>query len=148
MKFEYAIVVLPLSEEDGGGFVAKIPDLDGCMGDGETPEEAIIDVQNAAIEWLHTAEKRGMDVPQPGASAENFSNYVHSLESKLTTAMNIVESYQGMDVEIDQLKAAIRLVADAVTERDAWLKKPMDSAADSAAAALPLKLGFAEKTNH
>ena len=31
----YAIIVEPLSAEDGGGFVATVPDLPGCMSDGD-----------------------------------------------------------------------------------------------------------------
>ncbi|CAK0770758.1 hypothetical protein WCLP8_4630002 [uncultured Gammaproteobacteria bacterium] len=30
----------PLSEADGGGWLAEVPDLPGCMSDGATPEEA------------------------------------------------------------------------------------------------------------
>lgn len=32
--------VQQLPAEDGGGFVATVPDLPGCISDGETPEEA------------------------------------------------------------------------------------------------------------
>ena len=35
-RLEYPIVVEPLPIEDGGGFVATVPDLPGCMSDGET----------------------------------------------------------------------------------------------------------------
>ena len=37
---EYPVVIEPLSKDDGGGFAAIVPDLPGCMSDGETPEEA------------------------------------------------------------------------------------------------------------
>jgi predicted RNase H-like HicB family nuclease len=39
---EYSVIIEPLSDEDGGGFVVVVPDLPGCMSDGETPEEALI----------------------------------------------------------------------------------------------------------
>ena len=32
----YAVVIELLSDEDGGGFLAIVPDLLGCMSDGET----------------------------------------------------------------------------------------------------------------
>ena len=51
---EYAIMVEPLSEADGGGWLATVPALPGCTGDGETREQALDDVQNAIIQW-HTA---------------------------------------------------------------------------------------------
>lgn len=31
----YRIVVQPLPAEDGGGYLAYVPDLPGCMADGE-----------------------------------------------------------------------------------------------------------------
>ena len=38
---DYPVIVQPLPAEDGGGFLALVPDLPGCMSDGETPEEAL-----------------------------------------------------------------------------------------------------------
>ena len=46
-KLAYPVIVSPLSEADGGGFAATVPDLPGCMSDGETPEEAIANVLDA-----------------------------------------------------------------------------------------------------
>ena len=46
----YEIVVSPLSEEEGGGFVAQMPDLPGLLADGETAAEAAEDAQKAALE--------------------------------------------------------------------------------------------------
>ena len=40
-RLTYPVVVEPLPEEEGGGFAAIVPDLPGCMSDGETPEEAL-----------------------------------------------------------------------------------------------------------
>ncbi|WP_306557882.1 type II toxin-antitoxin system HicB family antitoxin [Bradyrhizobium sp. DASA03005] len=33
-RAHYKIIIEPLSEEDGGGIVATVPDLPGCMSDG------------------------------------------------------------------------------------------------------------------
>lgn len=64
-RLEYPVVVEPLSEEEGGGFVATVPDLPGCMSDGETPEEAIVNVQDAILAWIEAAGDLGRDVPKP-----------------------------------------------------------------------------------
>ncbi|MEX6506392.1 type II toxin-antitoxin system HicB family antitoxin [Jiella sp. M17.18] len=61
----YAVTVRPLSEEDGGGFLATISDLPGCMGDGETEMEAIADVRSAARSWAEGALKDGETIPEP-----------------------------------------------------------------------------------
>ena len=44
---DYTVVIEPLSEEDGGGFVATVPDLPGCMSDGDTREEAARNIEDA-----------------------------------------------------------------------------------------------------
>ena len=64
-KLSYSIVVEPLPLEEGGGFVATVPDLPGCMSDGETPEEALVNVQDAIEAWIEAAHDMGHAVPPP-----------------------------------------------------------------------------------
>jgi antitoxin HicB len=64
-KLEYPVLIEPLSAEDGGGFLATVPDLPGCMSDGETPAKAISNVQDAIAGWIETARAMGRKVPQP-----------------------------------------------------------------------------------
>lgn len=68
-RLEYAVIVAPLSAEDGGGFSATVPDLPGCMSDGETPEEAIANVQDAIAAWIEAAQAMGRQVPHPSSYA-------------------------------------------------------------------------------
>ncbi len=49
---EYRFTVRPLSEEEGGGYLVEYPDLPGCMSDGETIEEAIVDAEDAKRCWI------------------------------------------------------------------------------------------------
>jgi antitoxin HicB len=65
VTLKYPVLISPLSEEDGGGFLATVPDLPGCMSDGETPAEAIENVQDAIEEWLDLARKLDRDIPAP-----------------------------------------------------------------------------------
>jgi predicted RNase H-like HicB family nuclease len=37
----YAVIIEPLGESDGGGFLATVPDLPGCTSDGATDVEAL-----------------------------------------------------------------------------------------------------------
>ena len=64
-RLQYAVLIEPLSDDDGGGFLATVPDLPGCMSDGETPEEAVINVQDAILAWQEAAEEMGRAVPEP-----------------------------------------------------------------------------------
>jgi len=64
-QLEYPVVVEPLPAEDGGGFVATVPDLPGCMSDGATPEEALSNVQDAILTWIEAAQDLGHAIPKP-----------------------------------------------------------------------------------
>lgn len=64
-RLEYPVVVEPLAAADGGGFAALVPDLPGCMSDGETPEAALANVQDAIRVWIDTARELGRTIPSP-----------------------------------------------------------------------------------
>jgi predicted RNase H-like HicB family nuclease len=64
-KLDYPVTIEPLSDENGGGFLATVPDLPGCMSDGETPEQALAQVQDAIAAWLEEARSLGRPVPKP-----------------------------------------------------------------------------------
>ncbi len=52
------------SEEDEG-YIADIPDLKFCSAFGETPEEALREVQIAKAAWLEAARAEGKPIPLP-----------------------------------------------------------------------------------
>lgn len=73
VKRDYPIKLRALSAEDGGGWLAEIPDLPGCMSDGETKEEALHNLDDAKETWIRTAVKRGLGVPSPSETEETYS---------------------------------------------------------------------------
>ena len=52
------------SEEDEG-WIADIPDLEHCSAFGETPEEALHEVEIARAAWIEAAVAEGKSVPEP-----------------------------------------------------------------------------------
>jgi predicted RNase H-like HicB family nuclease len=62
---DYEVDVKPLSADLGGGYIAIVPELPGCMSDGETPEEALTNAYDAAEAWLAEARELGRDIPIP-----------------------------------------------------------------------------------
>lgn len=65
---DYAVFVRPLPEDEGGGYLATVPDLPGCMSDGKTMADAIDNVQGAIESWVEEASELGRPVPKPGTS--------------------------------------------------------------------------------
>jgi antitoxin HicB len=64
-KLEYPVIIEPLPDNEGGGFVALVPDLPGCMSDGESPEDALASVKEAVAAWIEEATSLGRAVPRP-----------------------------------------------------------------------------------
>ena len=52
------------SEADEG-YIADIPDLEFCSAFGDTPEEAVRELQIAKELWLQTAREEGIPIPPP-----------------------------------------------------------------------------------
>jgi antitoxin HicB len=66
---DYQVVIGPLAEKDGGGFVARVPELPGCMSDGSTPQEALANACDAVACWIEACREMGRPVPEPKRAA-------------------------------------------------------------------------------
>lgn len=51
--------------KDDNSFIAEVPELPGCMSDGETQSEALSNVQVVISEWVETARALGRSIPEP-----------------------------------------------------------------------------------
>lgn len=109
---DYAIVVLPLAEEDGGGFAALVPDLPGCISDGETHEEAIRNVHDAITSWLETAESEGRDIPQPGDAVEKMKSRDKALFAAMKAAIDYAEHADGKIIELQRRLSELIAIMD------------------------------------
>jgi len=63
MDYKYEIIIY-WSKEDNA-FIAEVPELEGCMADGESYKEAIENVELVIAEWIETAKLLGRDIPTP-----------------------------------------------------------------------------------
>lgn len=57
------VLVHPAEE---GGFWAEVPALPGCVSQGESLQETLANVREAALGWLEVAEEQG----QPAADTQ------------------------------------------------------------------------------
>ena len=70
LKLPYKYVLHPAEE---GGYVIEIPDLPGCISQGETITEAVNMIEDAKAAWIETALEDGTDIPDPARSVEEYS---------------------------------------------------------------------------
>ncbi|WP_394752453.1 type II toxin-antitoxin system HicB family antitoxin [Crenothrix sp.] len=83
------VVVHPAEE---GGFWAEIPALSGCVSEGETFEETVANINEAAEGWFEVADIHD-------ETAYLLSNPAN--KAQLLEAIKNVENNQLIDVEIN-----------------------------------------------
>lgn len=62
MKYIYTATFIP--NEDGTKYYCRVPDLPGCITTGDSIEDAIEMITDAASGWLVVAEDEGNDIPK------------------------------------------------------------------------------------
>jgi predicted RNase H-like HicB family nuclease len=63
MSIKYELIIY-WSEEDQS-FIVEVPELPGCMADGQTYKEAVGNAQVIIEEWIETAKELGRPIPKP-----------------------------------------------------------------------------------
>ena len=63
MDKKYEIIIYWSDEDDA--YVAEVPELSGCMADGETYQEALSNAEKIIDEWIAAATRLGRPIPQP-----------------------------------------------------------------------------------
>jgi predicted RNase H-like HicB family nuclease len=51
--------------KDDESFIVEVPELPGCMADGQTYAEAVVNAQDVIDEWIETARKLERPIPEP-----------------------------------------------------------------------------------
>lgn len=63
MSVKYELIIY-WSESDSA-FIVEVPELPGCMADGQTYIEAVTNVEIVIQEWIETAQELGRAIPKP-----------------------------------------------------------------------------------
>ena len=63
MKFIYPVIFYPW--DDGIGYTVEVPDLPGCVSEGDDLAEAIFMIRDVATGWILDEIKLGKEPPQP-----------------------------------------------------------------------------------
>lgn len=63
MNIKYEITI-HWSEEDKS-YISEIPELEGCIADGKTPEDALKMIEEVYEIWMDSAKKYKAIIPKP-----------------------------------------------------------------------------------
>ena len=86
-EFEkYPFKIDPVPADEGGGFVITFPDLPGCISDGATYEETIVNGRDAFQAWMEAQLEDGKRIPEPhgeGAPAKFVQRLPQSMHAQV-----------------------------------------------------------------
>ncbi len=63
MSVKYELIIYWSESDDA--FIVEVPELPGCMADGQTYVEAVTNAETIIQEWIETAKELGRDIPTP-----------------------------------------------------------------------------------
>lgn len=72
LKKPYSRVLIP---NDNGTYSAEILEFPGCFAEGNSPDEAIRNLEESAMSWIEANWEQGLDIPEP-AMNQGYSGKV------------------------------------------------------------------------
>jgi predicted RNase H-like HicB family nuclease len=63
MLIKYEMIIYWSDEDDA--FIVEVPELPGCLADGQTYQEAVANAETIIQEWIKTAKDLGRSIPEP-----------------------------------------------------------------------------------
>ncbi len=97
LNLQYPVTLYPDPE---GGYVAQIKDLPGCLTQGETVEEAMINISEVRELWIETAYEAGDNIPLPSTD-ETYSGKL-LLRIPKSLHRNLAETAEREGVSLNQ----------------------------------------------
>lgn len=64
-KLPYNIIVEQWDDGNGPYYVARVVELPHCLIHGDTPEEAIKEIEEVKKDWIKSNLERGLKIPEP-----------------------------------------------------------------------------------
>lgn len=63
MQSHYELIIY--WSKDDLRFIVEVPELPGCMADGESYQDAVKNAEQVIQEWIETAQSLGRPIPEP-----------------------------------------------------------------------------------
>jgi predicted RNase H-like HicB family nuclease len=98
LKLPYNINVRYVEDESGAYYFATVLELDGCMSDGGTFEEACENIREAMEGWIETKLEKGFPVPKPIGDDQYSGKFVVRLPKSLHKRLSIEAEKEGVSL--------------------------------------------------
>lgn len=125
----YIVKVTPLSKVDGGGFIASVEEIPGCVSDGQTREEAIENLRGAFDDVIAALGDWGQSVPAGKAKAP--AQFLFRPSRTMYERMKLQAEEDGVSLNAFVAEAvAMRIGSVAAEKKSAVRKKPTRRASE------------------
>lgn len=98
MDLNYPLQITKVAEDEGGGYLAEIPLLKGCMSDGESTEEAIENVTEAKKEWLEYMLEHDLEIAEPKTEEEYSGKFTVRISKSLHRIIAEQSKREGLSI--------------------------------------------------
>ena len=98
LSLPYRVELIPDLEE--GGYAVSIPDLPGCISQGDTVEEAMEMIRDAQRGWLTVALEHGDPVPMPRAPDGYSGKFNVRVPRRLHRALSEAAEAEGVSLNL------------------------------------------------
>ena len=92
---KYPIRLIPYGD---GSYFADIPDLPGCMTEGDSLEETIEMIEDAKRAWLEVALESGKNIPIPSTEKEYSGKLVLRISKTLHSSLSEKAEEEGVSL--------------------------------------------------
>ncbi len=98
LSLPYRVELIPDLEE--GGYAVSIPDLPGCISQGDTVEEAMEMIRDAQRGWLTVALEHGDPIPAPRAPNGYSGKFNVRVPRRLHRALSEAAEAEGVSLNL------------------------------------------------
>lgn len=89
---------IELRRNADGSYFAHVPDLPGCMTEGETAAEALRAIDDAMRAWITVAVEDGRQVPLPRGDDDYSGRFVVRVPSSLHRDLAVTARREGVSL--------------------------------------------------
>jgi len=96
LRAQYVRMIIPNAEE--GGYLAEVLELPGCVTDGDTPEEAYRNLEDAMAGWISASLDTNRPIPDPVGDREYSGHFPLRMSTELHRAAALRAMQEGVSL--------------------------------------------------
>ena len=105
LNLPYKLEIVP--DKDEGGYVARYPELPGCITVGDTLESVVKNANDAKTEWIAAALEEGVAIPEP----TSYDDYSGQFKLRLPKSLHKLLADQSKEEGVSMNQYCVYLLS-------------------------------------